>query len=207
LGWRNYLPPEPLSHEEEADLERAKRRMWALCRACEGAELPLLVDAEYTSVQPAIDYLTYNAAMHFNSSAKKKNPKENLKKENLEKDEKPLVYGTVQAYLVDAFPRLRLAAEAAAQRGVSFGVKLVRGAYLSREAALAASLSAPSPILPSIHDTHRNYDACAAYMLHRAASASHGAGSSCVVLATHNAHSGNAPSFPLPSPDASSFPF
>jgi proline dehydrogenase len=173
--------------------------MWALCRACEAAELPLLVDAEYTSVQPAIDYLTYNAALHFNNN----NNNNNSSKVLSNKDEKkPLVYGTVQAYLVDAFPRLQLAAEAAAQRGVSFGVKLVRGAYLSREAALAASLSAPSPILPSIQDTHRNYDACAAYMLHRAASAAsdHGSSSTSVVLATHNTHSGNYSNPPGTSP-------
>ena len=159
--------PPPLTDEEESDLQMAKKRIRTLCQECEKASLPLLVDAEYTSVQPAIDYLTYNAVLQFNRNGQ------------------PLVYGTVQAYLKDAFARLSLAADGAARRGVGFGVKLVRGAYITRESKLAASLGAQSPIHPSIQDTHRNYDACVAFMLERAA-----LGQGSVVLATHNFDSG-----------------
>lgn len=161
--------PEPLTDEEERDLQLAKERLWKLCRACDEASLPLLVDAEYTSVQPAIDYYTYNAASEFN------------------KNEHPLVYGTIQAYLKDSLPRLSLAANEAAKRRVSFGVKLVRGAYITRESALATSLGAESPIHSCIEKTHECYDTCAAYMMERAVSG-HGA----IVLATHNFDSGRA---------------
>uniref|UniRef100_A0A0C9S838 Proline dehydrogenase n=2 Tax=Wollemia nobilis TaxID=56998 RepID=A0A0C9S838_9CONI len=162
-------PPAPLTDAEERDLRLAEERLHTLCKACEESALPLLVDAEYTSVQPAIDYFTYSATLEFNKSAK------------------PLVYGTVQAYLKDALPRLQLASDEATRRGVQIGLKLVRGAYITRESALAASLGAPSPIHSSIQETHRCYDACAAFMMEKAAVAE-----GSVVLATHNFDSGKA---------------
>eukprot|EP01018_Ginkgo_biloba_P034593 Gb_14263 [translate_table: standard] len=160
-------PPHPLSESEEKDLRLAEERLDKLCRACEENNLPLLIDAEYTSVQPAIDYFIYSAFLKFNRFSK------------------PLVYGTIQAYLKDALPRLSVASEEARKRGISIGLKVVRGAYITRESALAASLAAPSPIHSSIQDTHHCYNACASFMLHKAAM-----GEGSVVLATHNLDSG-----------------
>ncbi|MCO5551540.1 hypothetical protein L7F22_005044 [Adiantum nelumboides] len=162
-------PPEPLTAEEEHDLLLAKDRLWRLCRACEEANLPLLIDAEYTSVQPAVDYYTYNAASEFN------------------RHESPLVFGTIQAYLKDSLPRLSLAVNEATKRRMSFGVKLVRGAYITRESALAASFGVESPIHSCIEKTHDCYDRCAAFMMEQVVSAQ-----GAVVLATHNFDSGRA---------------
>ncbi|KAH9324368.1 hypothetical protein KI387_004546, partial [Taxus chinensis] len=161
--------PESLTATEETDLKLAEDRLLTLCKACEENSLPLLIDAEYTSVQPAIDYFTYSASLKFNKSAK------------------PLVYGTIQAYLKDALPRLQLVSDEATRRGIQIGLKLVRGAYITRESSLAASLGAPSPIHSSIQDTHRCYDACAGVMMEKAAMAE-----ASVVLATHNFESGKA---------------
>lgn len=162
-------PPEPLTEREQHDLHLVKDRLWRLCRACEEASLPLLIDAEYTSVQPAIDYYTYNAALEFN------------------RQESPLVYGTIQAYLKDSLPRLSAASNEAAKRRVSFGVKLVRGAYITRESAHAAFLGVESPIHSCIEKTHECYNTCAAFMMERVMSAE-----GAVVLATHNFDSGRA---------------
>ncbi|KAK1256848.1 hypothetical protein QJS04_geneDACA024231 [Acorus gramineus] len=159
--------PELLTETEESDLKLAHDRLSKLCETCVGAGLPLLVDAEYTSVQPAIDYLVYTAAMEFN------------------REDEPFVYGTVQAYLRDAKQRMVSATEAAEREGISLGFKLVRGAYISRETALASSLGVASPIHGSIRETHECYDECASFMLERVA---RGRGS--VVLATHNVDSG-----------------
>ncbi|EFJ24729.1 hypothetical protein SELMODRAFT_100996 [Selaginella moellendorffii] len=161
--------PEPLTREEESDLVLALERLSKLCECCELQGLPLLVDAEYTSVQPAIDYITYTAAVKFNRGSQ------------------PLVHGTIQAYLKDSLSRLEMVVHETTKRGIPFGVKLVRGAYLSRETALAKVLGVPSPIHASIQDTHRCYDRCAAFMLEQA---SRGHGS--IVLATHNFESGKA---------------
>eukprot|EP00249_Psilotum_nudum_P017957 c26571_g1_i2 orf=245-2032(-) len=161
--------PDSLSEDEQRDILAAKERLWKLCKESDHAGLPLLVDAEHTSVQPAIDYFTYTAALQFNRGGR------------------PLIYGTIQAYLKDSFPRLALAMGEAAKRGVSFGVKLVRGAYLTRECTLSGLMGAPSPVYSFIEDTHKCYDVCAAFMLERAA-----LGDGSVVLATHNFDSGRS---------------
>ncbi|KAG9448674.1 hypothetical protein H6P81_008639 [Aristolochia fimbriata] len=159
--------PDHLTEAEEQDLQLAHQRLSKLCQKCLENNLPLLIDAEYTSIQPAIDYLTYSAALQFN------------------KEENPIVYGTIQAYLKDAKERLVQATEVAQRRGVSMGFKLVRGAYMTRESGLASSLGVASPIHPSIQETHSCYNDCASYMIEKIAG-----GYGSVVLATHNMDSG-----------------
>lgn len=159
--------PEPLTETEQQDLKLAFDRLSTLCRRCAEVNLPVLMDAEYTSVQPAIDYFTYAAAREFN------------------KGDRPIVFGTIQAYLRDAKERMVQSVEAAEREGFLFGLKLVRGAYLTRETQLANSLGVPSPIHRSIQETHACYDDCASFMLERLAT-----GSASLVLATHNLESG-----------------
>ncbi|XP_043703346.1 proline dehydrogenase 2, mitochondrial-like [Telopea speciosissima] len=159
--------PDPLTTEEEQDQLLAQQRLTSLCKKCLEINLPLLVDAEYSSVQPAIDYFTYSAAIKFN------------------KDENPIVFGTIQAYLKDAKQRMVQAMEAAEKFGISMGFKLVRGAYISSERQIASSLGFASPIHGSIQETHACYNDCTSFMLEKVAS-----GSGAVVLATHNLESG-----------------
>ncbi|CAA7390923.1 unnamed protein product [Spirodela intermedia] len=159
--------PAPLTPAEERDLEQAHRRLAELCGRCADVNLPLLVDAEYTSVQPAIDYLAYDGAARFNRGPT------------------PIVYTTVQAYLKDSKERLAMATAAAEKEGITMGFKLVRGAYMTREVKLATSLGVAPPIHRSIQETHRCYNTCALFMLEKAAH-----GGAAVVLATHNLESG-----------------
>eukprot|EP00897_Mesotaenium_endlicherianum_P005026 jgi/Mesen1/4551/ME000232S03804 len=182
--------PEPLSDSELQALQRCRARLKAVCDACAAHGVPLLIDAEYQSVQPAIDHLAFEAMRAYNVGR-----------------DLPLVYFTVQVrtvtelaedidnsifaaqcYLKDSFDRLQLALAAARSQGLPFGVKLVRGAYLTREAAHAASVGLPSPVHGSVAETHACYDKCAALMIHEAAApgSSSAKGSAAVVIATHN---------------------
>lgn len=161
------FPPQPLTEEEEKHLILSHNRLAKLCQTCESEGIPLLVDAEYSLIQPAIDYIINVAASEFN------------------RGQQPLIYATMQTYLRDSFPRLIMAVKGSHHRGLSYGVKIVRGAYISRENALAAALGVPSPIHPNIEATHKCYDTCAAFMLEQAAS-----DDGSVVLATHNLNSG-----------------
>ncbi|KAL8171555.1 hypothetical protein V2J09_023359 [Rumex salicifolius] len=165
--YHTQIRPEPLTPEEEKDLELGNQRLTKLCTKCAELEVPLTVDAEETTVQPAIDYLTYSSAIVFNSG------------------KRPIVFGTMQAYLKDAKERLSLAMEAAEKMGLSMGFKLVRGAYMSFESKFAGSLGFDSPVHNSIEDTHDCYHDCASYLIDKVAS-----GSGAVVLATHNVESG-----------------
>ncbi|KAA8530518.1 hypothetical protein F0562_005227 [Nyssa sinensis] len=159
--------PEPLKPQEEHDLHLAHQRLLKLCQKCLEANVPLTIDAEDTSIQPSIDYFTYSAAIVYN------------------KDNNPVIFGTIQAYLKDSKERLLRTTKAAEKMGVPMGVKLVRGAYMSSERQLASSLGVESPIHNTIQQTHACYNDCAAFMLEKISNAS-----GAVVLATHNVKSG-----------------
>ncbi|GAA0147954.1 oxidase [Lithospermum erythrorhizon] len=159
--------PQPLTIQEEKDLQLAHDRLQKICEKCVETDVPLLVDAEDTIVQPAIDYMTYSAAITYY------------------KDDDPIVFGTIQAYLRDAKERLIQTTNAAEKMGVPMGFKLVRGAYMSSEGRLAAAYGAKSPIHDSIAQTHACFNGCASFMLDQIAN-----GSGAVVLATHNIESG-----------------
>ncbi|GMH20688.1 hypothetical protein Nepgr_022529 [Nepenthes gracilis] len=162
--------PDPLTREEEIDLELGHQRLLNLCRRCAELNIPLSVDAEETKVQPAIDYLTYSAAIMINEGGHQGHP---------------IVFGTMQAYLKDARERMLLVVNGARKIGVPVGFKLVRGAYMASERKVAASMGFESPIHGCIEDTHACYNDCASFMLDKVA---HGFGG--VVLATHNIESG-----------------
>ncbi|CAJ1937219.1 unnamed protein product [Sphenostylis stenocarpa] len=159
--------PKPLTPEEESDLQLANQRLLKLGQKCEEANMPLLVDAEHTTVQPAIDYFTYSSAIIHN------------------KDNNPIVFGTIQSYLKDAKERLLLTIKAAEKMGVPMGFKLVRGAYMSTESKLAESFGYASPIHDTIQDTHNCFNDCSSFLLEKVAN-----GPGSVVLATHNIESG-----------------
>lgn len=161
--------PNPLTPQEEKDLELAQERLAKLCQRCLELNVPLTVDAEDTKIQPGIDYLTYKSAIEYNKLG----------------SDGPIICGTIQAYLKDARERMLLATKAADKMGLPLGFKLVRGAYMSSESKLANSLGFESPIHDSIQDTHNCYNDCASFMLDKVVDRS-----GAVVLATHNIESG-----------------
>ncbi|CAD6211994.1 unnamed protein product [Miscanthus lutarioriparius] len=162
--------PPALTAEEERELQLAHERLLAVCARCAEHGIPLLVDAEYATVQPAIDYFTFVGALAFNDGAG---------------EQRPIVHGTFQAYLRDARDRLEAMVRSAERERVRLGLKVVRGAYLTRETRLAAALGVPSPVHGSIQETHDCYNGCAAFLLDRVRR-----GSASVMLATHNVESG-----------------
>ncbi|KAL4308451.1 hypothetical protein GQ457_01G050830 [Hibiscus cannabinus] len=159
--------PEPLTLDEERDLESAHGRLQVLCQKCVDLNVPLTIDAEDTSLQPAIDYFTYSLVIMHN------------------RDGNAIVYDTIQAYLRDAKERLFMASKMAENLGIPMGFKLVRGAYMSSKMRAASELGFDSPIHNNIEETHSCYDECASFMLERIAN-----GNDAVVLATHNLQSG-----------------
>lgn len=159
--------PEPLSLEEERDLELGIQRLTKICEKSYEANVPLIIDAEDTSIQPGIDYFTYYAAMKYH------------------RGDSPLIFSTIQAYLKGALEKIVTAKRAGDEAGVPMGFKVVRGAYMTSEGKLAVSLGVNSPIHDSIEETHDCYNKCAAFMLEEIAN-----GSGSLILATHNIESG-----------------
>ncbi|KAL3685232.1 hypothetical protein R1sor_003254 [Riccia sorocarpa] len=166
--------PDGLSLEEDRELQSAQERLRRLCEACAARKLSLLVDAEYSTIQPAIDYMTYAALFEFNKG--------------VGAGASPVVYNTLQTYLKDAPSRLALASAEATRRNAALAFKMVRGAYITREKALAASVGAPSPIHDTIQDTHKCYNSSVSFMLERISAKD----SAALMLATHNSDSGKS---------------
>ena len=109
----------------------------------------ILIDAEYWNQQPAIDFLTHALMFRFN------------------REGRAIIHGTVQAYLRGSDDRLLRLLKAAEESGVSYGLKLVRGAYMETERKRSMKMSVPPPIQFTIEDSHVAYDACARHMARR----------------------------------------
>jgi proline dehydrogenase len=79
--------------------------------------------------------------------------------------------------------RIEMDVERSERFGYHFGAKLVRGAYMESERALAKAFGYPSPIHDTIDDTHHCYSGAVEYLLRTAAQADRQVE---LMLATHN---------------------
>lgn len=154
VEWINHLSPddlmfasselgslqhERLSKEQRDRLRATASRLDALGETAAKQGVRLMVDAEQTYMQPAIDFLVLRAQRKYNR-------------------EWPVVYNTIQCYLKDAHSRLALDLKRSQREDFFLGIKAVRGAYMLQEAARAESLGYKNPIHDSIEDTHACYD-------------------------------------------------
>jgi proline dehydrogenase len=113
----------------------------------------LLFDAEQIRFQPAIDHLVFHLQRKYNNASSSKSSVQ------------PIIYNTYQCYLKDTTQRLRTDLERSRRFRYNFGAKLVRGAYMESERALAKAMNVPSPIYDTIEDTHHCYDECVELLL------------------------------------------
>lgn len=162
----NVLTDESQTKLTEEDLSRFGRmleRAEEIAERAHAVGATVLVDAEQTYLQPAIDHLTLHMQRAFNQ-------------------DRAVVYNTYQCYLQDTLGRLRVDMHRSHREGFKFGAKLVRGAYMVQEAKRALDLGYDNPVQPSLEATHQAYDDAVALLL---ADVPH----SSVLLATHNADS------------------
>lgn len=139
--------------EEEVELMEAMfERGHILAKEASKCGTRLLIDAEQYRFQPAIDNLVLNLQRHYNAT---------------DKTDKPIIYNTYQCYLKDTQERLVTDMERSKLHSYHFGAKLVRGAYMEGERALAESLQYESPIHDTIEDTHACYNDSVEYLLRK----------------------------------------
>jgi|UPI000581A838 proline dehydrogenase len=158
--------------DEEIELmERMFERGHELARQAAEVGTRLLIDAEQARFQPAIDNFVLNLQRTYNATGV---------------SEFPVIYNTYQCYLKDVPDRLRTDVERSERFDYHFGAKLVRGAYMESERALAKSLGFPSPIQDTIQDTHDCYNNSVDFLLKHAIQSD----KTCeLMLATHNQES------------------
>ncbi len=127
----------------------------------------LMIDAEQTYFQPAIDSMVLRLQRRYNK-------------------DRCVVYNTYQCYLKDSSVRLNGDMERSSRENFGFAAKLVRGAYMYAERELAIEEGRESPIHESLDDTHASYDRNVESVLEYIAKNNSGAE---VMFATHNSRS------------------
>ncbi|MFN4299568.1 MAG: proline dehydrogenase family protein [Thermaurantimonas sp.] len=130
---------ETLTPEELREWERVKARVHSICTEAATSDVPVMIDAEESWIQPAIDALAEEMMWEFNVH-------------------KPIVYTTLQMYRHDRFPYLKDLLLRARERERYVGVKIVRGAYMEKERERARQLGYTDPIQPDKASSDRDYD-------------------------------------------------
>ena len=113
-------------------------RVDAVCALANEKNVRLMLDAEQTYFQSAIDAIVLEMQKRYNTTS-------------------PIIFNTYQCYLKDSHDRVARHVERARREGWIFAAKLVRGAYMTTERARAAAQGYPDPVHDTIEDTHANY--------------------------------------------------
>ncbi|KIJ45063.1 hypothetical protein M422DRAFT_29919 [Sphaerobolus stellatus SS14] len=150
--------PSSLTPEEVADLKQLYEDLTRIVERGRQRGVQIIVDAEYSWYQPAIDAFTLSLTRRFNAL-----PKNNSKSDSLN-NVQPLIYATYQAYLRRTPEHLRQSFKDAQAGGYSLGIKLVRGAYHHFEVQADPSLEG-CPVWMTKPETDECYDACAAVII------------------------------------------
>ncbi|GAB5586383.1 proline dehydrogenase [Umbelopsis nana] len=131
-----------LSEQDRQNWLQMLRRLDEICSLAKSCGVKVLIDAEQSYLQLAID----QAALVMEQ---KHNQLGNC----------PTVYNTYQMYTKSALHKLSVDMEVAERYKYGLGVKLVRGAYMVLERKRAAELGYSDPIHSSLKDTHESYHA------------------------------------------------
>jgi proline dehydrogenase len=128
-----------LTEAEQGAFERGRLRLDALCARAHQHSVRLFVDAEESWFQQTIDDLAEDMMRRYNQ-------------------EQAIVWNTYQLYRHDRLDALKGAHDRAAQGNYYLGVKLVRGAYMEKEARTAQQRGYQNPINPTKQHTDDLYN-------------------------------------------------
>jgi proline dehydrogenase len=148
---------------EQAAWDRVRERMYAICEAAAEKNIGVLVDAEESWIQDPIDRLTMEMMAVFNK-------------------QKAVVFNTIQLYRHDRLHFLRISHQLAEEQGFILGLKLVRGAYMEKERAIALEKNRQSPIQLSKEATDTDYNEAVQFCMDHIHS-------TAVIIASHNEQS------------------
>lgn len=130
---------ESLSADEKQAWAKAKARVNDICSKAYENKVRLLIDAEESWTQLAVDNLVQEMMEKYNKDA-------------------CIVFNTVQLYRKDRLTYLQKVLKEAREKKYLVGMKLVRGAYMEKERERAAKMGYPSPINDTKEDTDKMYD-------------------------------------------------
>lgn len=129
-----------LATEEINAWQRVQERIDRICGLAAKHDLNILIDAEESWLQQAVDDLADLMMAKYNQ-------------------DKVHIFNTYQLYRHDRLAFIKESLEKARTQGFKLGVKIVRGAYMEKERARALELGYISPIQPNKEATDRDFNA------------------------------------------------
>ncbi len=136
-----------IAHADDVrEWELVQGRVLRICQAAYDAGVPVMIDAEESWLQAAIDGLATRMMERFNRH-------------------RAIVFNTIQLYRHDRLAFLKASLETAKRGNYHLGVKLVRGAYMEKEREIAARDGRPSPIHADKQAVDRDYNAAIRYCM------------------------------------------
>jgi len=141
-------------------INRVMDQVRLLCKYAYNKKVRIMIDAEQTYFQDAIDDIALTLSRRFNVKRKKYTF-------GVDDVQIPIIFNTYQMYLKDAYNRLVMDVERAKRNGYTLGVKLVRGAYMNSERIRAKNLDICDPINVSIEDTHIMYNKAIDFLIQK----------------------------------------
>ncbi len=152
-----------LSPLETEKFKKFKSRVDTLCATAAEHSKPILIDAEDTWYQAALDDLAQDMMCRYNANV-------------------AIVFNTLQMYRADRLEFLKVIHKHALENNYVLGVKFVRGAYMEKERSRAKRMGYPSPIHPNKEKTDQAFDLAQEYALNNINSIS-------IFSGTHNEES------------------
>jgi proline dehydrogenase len=128
-----------LTAEEQQAWEKIRLRIDSICKKAHECKVQLLIDAEESWTQNAIDEIAHEMMLKYNK-------------------EQAIIFNTAQMYRNDRLIYLSNALKDAKEKKYFFGIKLVRGAYMEKERARAEKMGYASPINKTKADTDKEYN-------------------------------------------------
>ena len=130
---------QPLESFEDAELKKVKNRLHKVMHLASDMGVGVFIDAEESWVQDAMDALADEMMESYNKR-------------------KVVVYNTYQLYRKDRLEYLRKSFDRSISRNYYLGAKLVRGAYMIKEADRAAGLGYENPIFDTKMQCDESFD-------------------------------------------------
>jgi proline dehydrogenase len=137
---------EDLEEDEQSAVDRINGRCDRLCKAAFEMDTPILVDAEESWIQDAIDDIVEEMMKRYNKV-------------------KPIVYQTIQMYRHDRYEYLKKVHQDAIDHNYILAVKVVRGAYMEKERDRAEEMNYPDPIQIDKESSDRDYNKALDYCI------------------------------------------
>ena len=135
-----------LTSSEKEEWNRVVNRYEEVCKMAHEKNVVIMIDAEETWIQDAVDKLVNEMKSRYNR-------------------EKAIVWNTIQMYRTGRLEYLAKDLERANEKNYFLGYKFVRGAYMEKERNRAQEMNYPDPIQPTKQATDDNFNAAIDFVM------------------------------------------